>query len=622
LTEFDRVDFFISHAGPDAAWAEWVAQQLVADGKTVELDVWDWAAGTSFISATRMALDKAARMVALWSPDYFSRTWAQFEHDAALAKMQEEHGWLVPVLIRPCERERIPAALRPLIYVELVGLPEAEARRRLLGAVDGPRRPTDPVAFPGQPRPVPFPGGLPEIWNVPARNPFFTGRQGLLADLKERVHTASAPAVTLLHGVGGVGKSQLAIEYAWAHAGRHDLVWWVDAEAPATAEAGLVELAAALGTPMVGGAKVVLSQLRAELRGRSGWLLVLDNLADPDVLPRLALPGTGRIVATSRSTFDGLSLLPVEAFARGESIDLLQRRCPGISGADANRLAAALADLPLALGQAAAFLATTGSTVASYLERLPGEPATPDARLAATVRTGLAELAITDPAALELLQQLALLAPEPIPLTAAGPDHRPAAGLVVADPATTTELVSAITGLDLAIQDGTRLVIHRRLRAQITRSMVPVRRRKALGRVLRLLAGADPGAPNDVANWPAYANLLPHVQAADAHCDHNPNVIEPMGFVRLVDRTCEYLRVSGQQRAGHQLADGVHARRQRTLGADHPATLTAADNLAGVLESLGEHEEAGALWADTLERRRRVLGDEHPLTRRTASRLG
>src|SRR5215472_17596942 len=66
-----RKDFFVSHAGTDAAWAEWVAWQLLEAGYTVELDVWDWSAGLNFIAAINNALAQSDRVVALFSAAYF-----------------------------------------------------------------------------------------------------------------------------------------------------------------------------------------------------------------------------------------------------------------------------------------------------------------------------------------------------------------------------------------------------------------------------------------------------------------------------------------------------------------------------------------------------------------------
>src|SRR5262249_42934112 len=154
-----------------------------------------------------------------------------------------------------------------------------------------------------------------------------------------------------------------------------------------------------------------------------------------------------------------------------------------------------------------------------------------------------------DLTAADLLDRLALLAPEPVPLTAAVPGLKPAPGLVVGDPQTTGEIVSVITGLGLASQDGTTLQVHSRVHALVAASLTDQRRPLALGRALRLLATADPGDPAQPARWPRYAMLTPHVQVAVTHLDNTPGVTEPGAFQELLDHVCRYLRHAGQPQA-------------------------------------------------------------------------
>jgi hypothetical protein len=179
----ERTDFFVSHAGADRAWAEWVAWQLADAGYTVELDVWDWPAGGNFVLAMSDALARCDRVVAVLSPAYFARArYSTEEWAAAFVHVPVTgQGRLVPVRVESLPAEQMPAVLRPLVFCDLVGLDAAEARRALLEAVAGPRRPDGEPVFPGRgtagsshklggvgPQ---LPGSVPRAWNLSTWNP-------------------------------------------------------------------------------------------------------------------------------------------------------------------------------------------------------------------------------------------------------------------------------------------------------------------------------------------------------------------------------------------------------------------------------------------------------------------
>ena len=148
----DRSDFFVSHAGADRAWAEWVAWQLTEAGYKVELDVWDWAAGQNFVTAMSDALERCDRVVALFSAAYFDRSrYTTEEWSAAVVHVPgAEEGRLVPVRVEEVPAAQVPAVLRPLVSRDLFGVAEEQARRVLLEAVAGPRRPDQEPVFPGR----------------------------------------------------------------------------------------------------------------------------------------------------------------------------------------------------------------------------------------------------------------------------------------------------------------------------------------------------------------------------------------------------------------------------------------------------------------------------------------
>ena len=120
----DRVDFFVSHAGADRAWAEWVSWQLADAGYSVELDVWDWAAGQNFMTAMNQALARCDRVVALFSAAYFEpERYTTEEWSAALVHVPGvAERRLVPVRVEAVAAEKVPPLLRPLIAPDVFGV--------------------------------------------------------------------------------------------------------------------------------------------------------------------------------------------------------------------------------------------------------------------------------------------------------------------------------------------------------------------------------------------------------------------------------------------------------------------------------------------------------------------
>ncbi|MEU0936489.1 TIR domain-containing protein [Embleya sp. NPDC005971] len=146
----DTVRYFISHAGSDTAWAEWVADRLLQAGLEVELDAWDWATGENLTTKVSRALDGAGHMIALFSPAYFvPERWTTVEWTAMSDALRGGDRRLIPLVVHELNRDEIPSVLRPLLRKTLYGKSEEDAHAELMAAVRGPSRPTDPPAFPG-----------------------------------------------------------------------------------------------------------------------------------------------------------------------------------------------------------------------------------------------------------------------------------------------------------------------------------------------------------------------------------------------------------------------------------------------------------------------------------------
>jgi Tetratricopeptide repeat len=365
------------------------------------------------------------------------------------------------------------------------------------------------------------------------------------------------------------------------------------------------------------------------LRQYGRWLLIFDNATAPaDVMPWL--PGAGgHVLITSRERGWDEVATPVEVdvLARAESVEMLQHRVPGISEADADRLAAALGDLPLAIAQAAGFVVGTAMSAGQYLRLLQTRagqlldravPRTYPQSLAAATAVTAAQLAAHDPAAVELASLCAFLAPEPIPEEV----FTGAAGLLpgrlaerAADPLAWRQTLAHLAEQSLVRVDHRGLQMHRLTQAILRDQLTPDRAAATRRCTEAILAASDPGDPPNPETWARWAQLMPHVLAADLAATDNPALRE------LVRRVCWYLIERGDALTPRDLVSHLYQQWRDRLGEDHEHTLMAAHYLAWALLELGRYAESRDLNQGTLERRRRVMGDDHPDTLNSAHNL-
>jgi len=602
-----------------------------AAGYTVELDVWDWSPGQDFAARMQQALHKADRMIAVWSDAYFASPFASAEFRAAFIHQAQTGRHILPVLV---EQASVPELYAPLIYLDLVGLDEATAFTRLKAALTEGKAPT----LPRYPRnrshrdqgPPSFAGQFPTLWRVPARNRHFTGRDETLLLLRQRLRAEEgARAVQALYGMGGVGKTQLSIEYAHRFSADYDLVWWIDAGQPVLIPDQLTRLANRLDIvePTV---VDTVDRLLAALRHGSRWLLIYDNAERPELLLDYLPEGAGHVLITSRRP-DWGSLggrLEVDVLARAETLTLLRRRIPGLDVSLGEELAVELGDLPLAVEQAGAYLEQTALPALDYLRRFRarrngmlarGDILGYHGRLDTAWLMSLERLRQDNPAAVQLLQIGAFLAPEPIPFDLFVRHSQVIDGplaAVAADSDALDDVVGAIVSFSLARRRSDGFQLHRLVQAAIRHHLAPAQQERMTDQVLTLLAAAFPGAPSDPTTWSAYAMVAPHVLATSALGD------ERADSRQLMIGTISYLNITGDGKVSQQLAKGVLARWRERIGHDHPATLTLAADLCFALAWTGAAEEGRVLGEDTLERCRRVLGPDHPATLASAANLG
>ncbi|MER5433200.1 FxSxx-COOH system tetratricopeptide repeat protein [Streptomyces sp. NPDC002588] len=452
----------------------------------------------------------------------------------------------------------------------------------------------------------------PRVWgNIPPRNPNFTGRVDLLERLGERLREGTTTVLPeAIHGMGGVGKTQLAIEYAYRHQSEYDVVWWIPAERPGQIGQALVELAQRLGLVNTGEANIAGPAVREALReGRpySRWLLIFDNADSPErVRDYFPTGGSGTILVTSRNrrwSVVGPSL-EVDVFTREESKQLLRRSSAygeELTDADADLLAEALGDLPLALEQAAAWRAETGMPVSEYLrlfehkrsELLEVSPP-PDYQLpvAAAWNVSLDHLETRSRTALRLLQLCSFFAPDPISRSIfsglGGSRIDPDLDRALNDPMRLARAIREINRYSLARIDHrtNSIEMHRLVQAVLIHRMTPEEQERMRNGAHTLLAAADPKGPNQAANWPRYAELYGHVIASTAVESDQPWVRE------LVMNVAKYLWYWGDHRVAIEFSEQAWETWRRLFGEEDQQTLLMGWWLGFLYLMVGRHDDA------------------------------
>jgi tetratricopeptide (TPR) repeat protein len=639
-------DFFISYNKADREWAEWIAWQLEEAKYTTVLQAWDFRPGSNFVLEMQRASAEAQRTIAVLSPDYLAASFTQPEWAAAFARDPTgEKGLLLPVRVRECD---LKGLLPQIVYIDLVGLDETVAKERLLAGVGFERaKPTTAPAFPGKAaRAVPerprFPGSqpAPAVWNVPqARNPNFTGREEMLAALRAALASGQAAALThvpqAIHGLGGVGKTQLAIEYACRHRAEYPVVWWVRAEEPATLAGDYAALAAALDLLQKDAREqaVVVEAARRWLEQNTGWLLVFDNAGEPadirDYLPRSA---GGHVIITSRNPAWGAVARPlgVQVFERFTSVEFLLKRTDQADQEAAGKLAEALGDLPLALEQAAAYIEATRESVSGYLrmfrerraELLKRPSPSSDATVAATWEMSFQEVERRSPAAAALLNLCAFLAPDDIPLDIVqqAPGLPEPLAEAAADPVQFDDAIAALRRFSLVSRSRDVLSVHRLVQAVTRERLAEEARKRWAAAAVRAVNRAFPFDSDDVRTWPVCSRLLAHALGVADHCE--PLAVAPDETGRLLNQAGLYLRGRAEfarARACYERALNVY---EAAYGPEHPDVATVVNNLGNVLLDQGELTGARTCFERALKINEAAYGLDHPDVARDVNNLG
>ena len=632
-------DFFISYNRADRTWAEWIAWQVESAGYTTVLQAWDFRPGSNFVLEMQRAAAEAERTIAVLSPDYVQARFTQPEWAAAFAQDPTgEKETLLPVRVRECE---LKGLLSPIVYIDLMGLDEAAAGGALLSGVKRERaRPSKPPAFPAaiqRPAQAPprFPGALPPIWNIShRRNPNFTGRADLLEAIEKALASGQRAALTqVIAGLGGVGKTQLAVEYAYRHAAQYQAVWWLRAEQPATLAADYAGLAAPLNLPEKDAAdqRDIVRAVQSWLGRNPGWLLILDNAPDAASIREYFPQGDcGHVLITSRDpNWRGTApVVSVKVMQRTESVEFLCKRTGQADEQGAGELAKELGDLPLALEQAGAYIEEKSQSFAGYLELFRvhhqtllerGKPTTDYPATVATTWLISFEAAKATPGATDLLSLLAFFAPDDIPIEMV----KTSEALKNLGGLEWQEALAALRRYSLIEVRGETVSVHRLVQAVARDQLSDDDRRRWAEAAVQIMDDAFPSGendPSDVRTWPTCARLLPHALAAAEHAEAMQ--VAPQATGRLLNQVGLYLKGRAELRQAKAALERALRMDQAAYGPDHPAVATRVNNLGMVLKDMGDLAGARAHLERALRIDEAAYGPDHPKVAIRVNNLG
>ena len=466
----------------------------------------------------------------------------------------------------------------------------------------------------------------------------FQDPENRLQELYESLEARSsvAAARSALHGMGGVGKTQLALKYTLDYRDRYAGVWWFRAESEGALQADAGKLCEHAKVFVPDGERPSQALKRWLEREEGRWLLVFDDAAEPDALrPHLPQAGNHHSIVTSRNPVWGGIAAPVEldVWTTEQGVRFLAGR---LSGGDREEPAALVEDLgglPLALEQAASYLEATGVTAGVYrrlldgvdtegdiLDETEGSSATGYGRsVAKTLSVAFEKLS---PPARRLLRLCALAAPEPVPewlFREAGDLLPDSLADTVGDDVAWNRIVAELRRYGLAgrISDeetGPALVLHR-LTQQVVRTRL-AEPAEDCGVFQAVLASACTGDPEHPDHWPRYAALAEHVIQLDRLSPHGS--LDPEKIVGLLNRVARFLQFRSAL-----YPDAVRLLRRaidiasRQWGDSHPDTLKSMNDLALTLRARGDQGDLGEareLQERVLEGCRQALGESHPNT--------
>lgn len=483
----------------------------------------------------------------------------------------------------------------------------------------------------------------PTIWNVPYRqNLYFTGREDIIERLHiqlQDIQTAIVIQTQAICGLGGIGKTQVAVEYAYRYRNHYDAVLWVQAGTPASFQASFLALASLLDLPEkhLQEVKVINEAVKRWLQENQDWLLIVDNVENlqmvSDFIPSLQ---NGHILMTTRAASSGAVAhrVELEEMNSQDGALLLLRRSqiisitasldqsPPAERQAAQQLSTILGGLPLALDQAAAYIEKTGCGVIGYFSRyqnyhnrlnhLSSSNQDYPASVATTLSLSFKKVYQSNPVAAEILQICSLLHSGAIPeelFRIGASDFGMAFAEIASDELYFDAAISELRNYSFVRRypEAQTLGLHPLVQTVVRDNMQRERQSQLAERLIKALNRCFPVQQVEFSDWEQCQRYLPHVFECAQHIsDHDLCISEAP---QLLQRAGLYLQERGFYQQAERLLQQALTLQIRLFGEEHLDVAEGLNCLASVYEMLWKDPEP--LFLRALDIRTRLLGTQH-----------
>jgi tetratricopeptide (TPR) repeat protein len=654
------IEVFYSYAHRDEKLRNALVEHLSTLRRQGYISEWhdrQIVAGTDWAQEIDIHLRSASLILLLISPSFIASDYCYgIEMQLALERHQAGQARVIPIILRPTDLADTPFATFQFLPAQGKAITTWQNRdEAFLDVARGIRTVIENLNSSATSSQPPVQSLAQPLWNVPyPRNPLFTGREHILERLATMFSIGETKALMqplAISGLGGIGKTQLAIEYAYRFREQYRFVLWASADTRENLVQEYVAIARLLQVPEqhLQDQLQIVEAVKRWLREQRQWLLILDNADDLGII-RDFLPEThtGRILLTTRAQAMGrlARRIELDRMEQAESTLFLLRRA-GILVADEPLNKASARDqanalvivqemdgLPLALDQAGAYIEETGCGLAGYLTRYQqrrtallkergGYTSDHPEPVATTWSLSFEKVELANPAAADLLRLCAFLAPDAIPeeiVTEGAADLTPVLQSLASDPFLLDAAIKALLRYSLIKRDAEQklLSLHRLVQVVLKDAMNEEVRHEWAERTVRAVNRTFPAVEFEA--WDRCRRMLTHAQAcADLIAQWN---IELPEAASLLYKTGSFLYAHGQYVETEPFLQGALAIGKQSLGPDHPDVALYLNDLALLyMRELGKIAEAEPLVQRALAINEQTLGPDHLNTATTLHSL-